>query len=423
LMAVLYGAVRMTRGAYTVKSACSGKVRFLEIWSSWNLAMCCVLVVGFLTKIAVSYYSRGSLVLFYAGGLAGLVGVRLLVLHVVSRGIRESWLTTSRVLMIGTAGSIQDFIRRYDLTGGGFRVVETLLLPETSRTEDGGAAMVSQRTERAAVLDAAIDRIRAHRVEDVFLVVPWSDHVVIDQAADAFLNVPARLHLGAERVMDRFADIEISRTGPVASLQLARPAMAPWEVFMKRAMDVGVSLTALVALAPVFMIVAVLVKRDSPGKVFFRQRRYGFNQEQFEIIKFRSMTTTEDGDDVRQVKRNDMRVTAVGKWLRRTNLDELPQLINVLKGEMSIVGPRPHAIIHNREFEQKIARYARRHNVKPGITGWAQVNGFRGETDTDAKMRARVKCDLYYIDNWSLSFDVYIIFKTLFSLRAYRNAH
>jgi Undecaprenyl-phosphate glucose phosphotransferase len=418
LIAILYGTVRMARGGYGVKSASSGDIRFLEIWSAWNFAICGVLVVSFLTKITSSYYSRGALVLFYVGGLAALYAVRALVLHVVTRGIRENWLTTSRVLLIGTASSIEDFARRYDLNGDGLRIVETVLLPESA----GGAARPALHVERATALEWAVDRARAHRVEDVFLVVPWSEHKTIEQAADAFLSVPARLHLGAERILDRFAGVEISRTGPVASLELARPALGPGQVLMKRIMDAALALCALVALAPFFMILAVVVKLDSPGKVFFRQRRHGFNQEQFEIIKFRSMTTTEDGDDVKQVQRDDLRLTRAGRWLRRTNLDELPQLINVLKGEMSFVGPRPHAVIHNQEYEQKIARYARRHNVKPGITGWAQVNGFRGETDTDAKMRARVKCDLYYIDNWSLSFDAYIIFKTLFSLRAYRNA-
>ena len=414
LMAILYGTVRMARGGYDLKKACNGRIGFVQIFSTWNFAIFCVLALSFLTKITATYYSRGTLILFYAGGLGGLVVMRTAVMSVVQRGIRENWLSTSRVLLVGTADKIEDFLARYSLTEAGFHVVDTLVLPDMAEGTD--------HRERAAVLDRAVDRVRAHRVEDVFLVVPWSDTTVIEQAADAFLNVPARLHLGTERILDRFASVEIGRTGPVASLELARPALSSREILAKRAMDASLALVALVVLAPVLVVVAILIRLDSPGRVYFRQRRYGFNQEPFEIIKFRSMTTAEDGTDVRQVKAGDLRVTRVGRWLRRTNLDELPQLINVLKGEMSVVGPRPHAIIHNQEFEQKIARYARRHNVKPGITGWAQVNGFRGETDTDAKMRARVKCDLYYIDNWSLSFDAYIIFKTLFSLRAYRNA-
>ncbi len=376
--------------------------------------MCCMLILSFLTKISGSYYSRGALVLFYLGGLAGLIAMRHIVVAVVKRGVAEGWLSTGRALLIGTPQRIEEFVARYDLRGGGLRIVDTVFLHDTAGT--AGLA------DRSTIFNRALEQVREHRVEDVFLVVPWSDHDLIEQAADAFLNVPSRLHLGTERILDRFADVEISRTGPVAGLELGRPALESRQIFVKRAVDASLALVALVVLSPVFMILAAIVKLDSPGKVFFRQKRYGFNQEQFEIIKFRSMTTTEDGNDVVQVKRNDKRVTRSGQWLRRMNLDELPQLLNVLRGEMSIVGPRPHAIIHNREFEQKIARYARRHNVKPGITGWAQVNGFRGETDTDAKMRARVKCDLYYIDNWSLSFDLYIILKTLFSVRAYRNA-
>ena len=414
VMAMMYGTVRMARGGYDVKSACSGEIGFLQVLSAWNFAMCCVLILSFLTKITSSYYSRGSLVLFYAGGLAGLIAMRYLVIAVVKRGVKEGWLSTSRALLIGTSQRIEDFLGRYDLRGGGLQIVDTIYLPE--------AAVQPGQCDRASVLNRAVEQVREHRVEDVFLVVPWSDQVLIEQAADAFLNVPSRLHLGTERILDRYADVEISRTGPVSGLELARPALGPRQLLMKRAMDASLALMALVLLSPLFMILAAIVKLDSPGKVFFRQKRYGFNQEQFEIIKFRSMTTAEDGNEVVQAKRNDKRITRSGHWLRRTNLDELPQLINVLRGEMSIVGPRPHAIIHNREYGLKIARYARRHNVKPGITGWAQVNGFRGETDTDAKMRARVKCDLYYIDNWSLSFDLYIILKTLFSLRAYRNA-
>jgi lipopolysaccharide/colanic/teichoic acid biosynthesis glycosyltransferase len=165
-----------------------------------------------------------------------------------------------------------------------------------------------------------------------------------------------------------------------------------------------------------------MIRLDSPGPVFFLQRRYGFNQQMFRIFKFRTMTTLDDGDVIRQARRNDRRVTRMGRWLRRWNIDELPQLINVMRGEMSLVGPRPHALSHDREFEQRVALYARRHNVKPGITGWAQVNGLRGEIDSDDKIRHRVEYDLYYIDNWSLLFDLKILLYTVFSRSAYRNA-
>ena len=167
----------------------------------------------------------------------------------------------------------------------------------------------------------------------------------------------------------------------------------------------------------------MLVKLDSPGPIFFRQRRYGFNQKAFRIIKFRTMVTLDDGGVVQQATQGDPRVTRVGRWLRALNLDELPQLINVVRGEMSLVGPRPHALSHNREYEHIIARYARRHNVKPGITGWAQVHGIRGETDTPDKMQKRVEYDLFYIENWSLARDFIILVWTVISPTAYRNAH
>jgi lipopolysaccharide/colanic/teichoic acid biosynthesis glycosyltransferase len=157
--------------------------------------------------------------------------------------------------------------------------------------------------------------------------------------------------------------------------------------------------------------------------VFFVQRRYGFNQKPFRIIKFRTMSSLDDGPVVPQAVRNDPRLTRIGRWLRRWNIDEIPQLINVLAGDMSLVGPRPHALSHDREYERRISLYARRHNVKPGITGWAQINGFRGVTDTEDKMRKRVEYDLFYIDNWSLWLDLKIIARTVLSRTAYRNAY
>jgi exopolysaccharide biosynthesis polyprenyl glycosylphosphotransferase len=216
--------------------------------------------------------------------------------------------------------------------------------------------------------------------------------------------------------------VRISKLGPMASLQLTRVPLSSLEVLQKRVLDIVASAAGLIVLSPLMLVAAILIRLESPGPIFFRQRRYGFNQEPFRIIKFRTMTTLDDGDVVPQATANDRRITRVGRWLRRWNIDELPRLINVLKGDMSLVGPRPHALSHNREYERKISLYARRHNVRPGITGWAQVNGFRGETATDEKMRQRVDYDLYYIDNWSVWLDLRILLLTMFSPHAYRNA-
>jgi len=197
--------------------------------------------------------------------------------------------------------------------------------------------------------------------------------------------------------------------------------MGHWGRAAKRLVDFIGAFIGLVLLSPLFLVVALLIRLDSSGPALFRQNRYGFNQQPFRIWKFRTMRTQDDGPVVQQASREDARVTRVGRYLRKLNIDELPQLINVLAGQMSLVGPRPHAIAHNRFYEGKIDLYARRHNVLPGITGWAQVNGLRGATD-DAAMEKRVEYDLYYLDNWSLSFDLAILFLTIFSKRSYRNA-
>jgi exopolysaccharide biosynthesis polyprenyl glycosylphosphotransferase len=191
----------------------------------------------------------------------------------------------------------------------------------------------------------------------------------------------------------------------------------------KRLFDLVCSALGLLALTPLFILVAILVKLDSPGPVFFVQRRYGFNQQPFRIIKFRTMRAFDDGAVVTQATRDDPRLTRIGRWLRRWNIDEIPQLFNVLAGDMSLVGPRPHALSHDHEFERRISLYARRHNVKPGITGWAQINGFRGEIDNEEKLAKRVEYDLFYIDNWSPWLDLKIIARTVLSPKAYRNAY
>jgi putative colanic acid biosynthesis UDP-glucose lipid carrier transferase len=196
-----------------------------------------------------------------------------------------------------------------------------------------------------------------------------------------------------------------------------------WRRVVKRVEDVILGTVFLLLCAVPMLIIAAAIKLTSPGPVFFRQKRHGENGREFDVLKFRSMTVMENGSAVVQARKGDARITPVGAFIRRTSLDELPQFINVIMGDMSLVGPRPHAIAHNEIYKQKILEYMRRHKVKPGITGWAQVNGLRGETDTLDKMVARVEHDLEYIRRWSLWFDIKIVFLTVFGRKVRQNAY
>jgi putative colanic acid biosynthesis UDP-glucose lipid carrier transferase len=195
------------------------------------------------------------------------------------------------------------------------------------------------------------------------------------------------------------------------------------DAVLKRVTDVVLASLALLALAPVMILLAIAVKLTSAGPVLFRQRRYGLHGEEIMVYKFRSMTVCEDGAVVNQATREDRRVTPLGRILRSTSLDELPQLLNVLEGKMSVVGPRPHAVAHNELYRKLINGYMIRHKVRPGITGLAQVNGLRGETETVEKMRERVRFDLEYLSHWSPWLDVKIIFKTLWVIARDQNAY
>ena len=205
-----------------------------------------------------------------------------------------------------------------------------------------------------------------------------------------------------------------SRLGSLCLLQVQPMPIRGWGYVLKAIFDYVAATACLLLFAPLMLLIAVAIKVDTRGPVFFRQRRHGFNHRIIDVFKFRTMTVTENGDRVDQARKNDPRVTRVGRLLRRTSLDELPQLFNVLRGEMSLVGPRPHALTHNQHYRERLDRYASRHCVKPGMTGWAQINGLRGPTEDLEKMRLRVHMDLYYIKNWSLWLDLKIIAATPF---------
>jgi Undecaprenyl-phosphate glucose phosphotransferase len=418
LSAIIFVMPNLFRGEYVLSNFFSFRPHLRRSIRLWNGTIICLLAVGFLAQIS-GVYSRGWMVLHYGFTICALLAVRYLFVRAAVLGSRSGLISAQRIFLFGTGRHIDDFIARYQPRTFGVNVVGCHFL--TPVAADAPEAV--RRETLARDLDAAIASARILEPDAIFLVVPWSDTDTIDRCAEALLQLPAEIHLGAEHILDRFEHVRLSTFGTMASLQLTRMPLSRLELIEKRAFDVVVASAALLLLTPVLIVAAILIKLDSPGPVFFLQHRFGFNRKPFRIIKFRTMRALEDGPVISQAKKNDPRVTKVGTWLRRWNIDELPQLFNVIKGDMSLVGPRPHALSHDRAYERRIALYARRHNVKPGITGWAQIHGFRGETDTDDKMRHRVEYDLYYIDNRSLWLDLRILVRTMISPASYKNAY
>jgi polysaccharide biosynthesis protein PslA len=387
-------------------------------WRHWNVSWLCLLVLAFLAKVSV-VYSRGWFVLFYVSTLAVLFLLRYLVVQLVLHANRSGLLSAQRAFLVGTGQQIGAFVQRYETWKIGINVVGCRFL--TPLPADASAETRRQTLDRD--LAEAVESARYLEPDAIYLLLPWSDTPLITRCAEMFLALPVEIHLGPEQILHRFGTTQLSKRGPMSSLQLTRLPLSWFEVLQKRLFDLLSAGVALALLTPFLLVVMALIKLDSAGPVFFLQRRYGFNQREFRIVKFRTMTTLDDGAEIRQAVRDDPRITRIGRWLRRWNIDEIPQLFNVLAGDMSLVGPRPHALTHNHDYERKISLYARRHNVKPGITGWAQIHGFRGETNTDDKMRQRVEHDLYYIDNWSIWLDLRILIQTVLSPTAYRNAY
>jgi Undecaprenyl-phosphate glucose phosphotransferase len=418
LAASIFAISNMFRGEYRLPNFFSFKLHARRTIQLWNVTLICLLMIGFLAQTTVAY-SRGWIVLFYIVTLASLIVLRFLIVRLTALARRSGLVSAQRIFLIGTGAHVGAFVNGYEPWTLGIDVVGCRFLTPV-------AATASAEVRRGALdrdLAEAVASVRSLEPDAIFLQLPWSATDIIDRCAETFLALPVEIHLGPEQILQKFEDVELSKLGPLASLRITRRPLSLAEVAQKRLFDLVFAAIALVALTPLIILVAFLIGLEGAGPVFFLQRRYGFNQQPFRIIKFRTMCTLDDGTVVPQVKRDDPRLTRLGRWLRRWNIDELPQLFNVLKGDMSLVGPRPHALSHDREFERRISLYARRHNVKPGITGWAQINGFRGQTDTEEKLRKRVEHDLFYIDNWSLWLDLKIIARTVLSPAAYQNAY
>lgn len=274
-------------------------------------------------------------------------------------------------------------------------------------------------------LDDLVQACQEGRIDRIVIALPQIAERRMNDIARKFEDLSVNLHIVTHLAADFFSGArshQVSQLGAVGLLDIKTKRHAGWAPVIKRLEDITIGSIVALVVAPFVPLIALAIKLDSPGPVLFRQRRRGRNQRVFEVLKFRTMSVMEDGADVRQATKHDPRVTKVGRFLRRTSLDELPQLWNVLYGDMSLVGPRPHAMVHDQKFGEMLESYANRHQMKPGVTGQAQVCGYRGETTTPESVEARVNHDLAYIRNWSLWLDIKIIFATVWAVIEGTNA-
>jgi Undecaprenyl-phosphate glucose phosphotransferase len=424
LAAVFVGSAAFARD-YSIKRLLDRREQLRSIFWRWSIACSLFVCALFLTQ-ATDFYSRGTIIVQYVTGLIAAFSIRFLIIAFVSRGLQSGYLAGNNVIVIGEAPLVHHILRRLRSDRRGTRIVEvfplaspTLAVALDPLMRDPG--MVADET--AEVLARANKLARRVTIDDIVLCLPWSENERIRAFMEGLAVIPAATHLAPDHNWSWTRHPVLARVGTTHTIRLTRAPLTLKDRTLKRAFDIAAASAMLVAATPFLLLIAVLIKLDSRGPVLFRQRRHGFNQSEFRVFKFRTMTTLDDGPVVRQATRHDTRITRVGRYLRRFNLDEVPQLINVVLGQMSLVGPRPHALTHNSQYEEQIRLYARRHNVKPGITGWAQVNGLRGETRTVHDMQRRVEHDFHYIDNWSLFFDIKILLLTVFSPKTYRNAY
>jgi Undecaprenyl-phosphate glucose phosphotransferase len=397
------------KGGYAPSRYAERPGQFARAFPLWNLTALAALALGVATR-AIGEFPRFGLAMFYLLGLAALVVTRRALAGALASMHARGLAVPRRIAVVGFEPDIEALELRGDTVIDGAQCVCGFALREAESffSED---------------LALAVAAIRLHRADDVFVALPWSRPELIESCLSALTKLPIEVHLGLGPPLRACGRSELVQVGPLAGLTLMQRPLRRLQRLEKRTFDIVVAALALIVLSPFLAAVALAIRLDGPGPVLFRQKRYGLNQEPFRIFKFRTMRTMDDGRVVQQATRADDRITRVGSYLRRFSIDELPQLLNVLMGDMSIVGPRPHALAHDQFYFQKLARYAQRHNVKPGITGWAQVSGHRGEIAHASAMLARLDHDLYYIDNWSLWLDLKIMFMTVFSRTAHANAY
>src|SRR4051794_2261453 len=411
LVSTLFVLLLKIRGMYRPTELLVLRNQIRAVCLAWISVFLLLAGTVFALKIG-NEISRGTSILFAIYGLIALMLDRGLLKDLLQKGVAGSRFSKRNIILITDNSQTSDGSLTHTLSGLGFRVEESFVFPEPD----------TDLCHREKVVGRVIERARGSYVQEIVVGADpnrWSElrSLVADLRV---LPLPVSfIPLGTASEIFRRPSREL---GSAICVELQRGPLTSTEQAAKRCIDAIAGAVALLAVLPLLAIVAIAIKLDSPGPVLFRQQRCGFNGRCFQIFKFRTMSVIEDGPSVVQAQVADKRVTRVGKWLRRTSIDELPQLLNVLNGNMCLVGPRPHAMAHDNEFDKIVRNYAFRHRVKPGLTGWAQVNGCRGPTPTPASVERRVEYDLWYIDNWSLWLDLKILLLTPIELLRGRNA-
>lgn len=404
-------------GVYRTWRAGARSAMYGRLLLGWAVVLGVLASISYLSKTGEDF-SRLWFAYWAGIGLFGLVAMRLLgrsllkALHARGIGVR-------RVAIVGPADACEAVKKRVaNLPWVGFQVVVVCTPDSIAESGESGAH------QQLPSIEALAMSLQTHRIDEIWLTWPMREEARIREATDLLGDSVVNIRWVPDIFSFRLLNHGVTELAGMPMLDLSVTPISGINWLVKEVEDKVLASVILVLISPILLAVAAGVKLSSPGPVLFRQVRHGWDGRRIEVWKFRSMKLHEEGaGHVTQATRGDSRITSFGAFLRKTSLDELPQFFNVLQGRMSIVGPRPHAVAHNEQYKQLIPHYLLRHRMKPGITGWAQVNGLRGETDTLDKMRARVEYDLYYIEHWSVWFDLRIVAQTALKMFFDRSAY
>jgi Undecaprenyl-phosphate glucose phosphotransferase len=390
--------------------------RIRESLCAWGVACVLLLLIIFVLK-AGDVLSRDAMLTFFATGLMAVMLVRGLLAPTIVQMIRRAAFARRGAVVITEMRDPSLPAVLASLRSAGYVSPITVLIDASGSSERWAE-------ERRRVLDRVAAHAKTMGAGEMFLCASGIVHERLRSLTTGLSLIPrSLLYVPDESMSQALHGRHIGDVGEHVTIEIQREPLSRAEQIAKRIIDVTGASFLLIALLPAFALTALAIKMDSPGPILFRQARRGLGGRPFDILKFRTMHVTENGPEIRQARRNDIRVTRVGRLLRRTSLDELPQLINVVRGEMSLVGPRPHAVAHDEEFAKVVENYEIRQHVKPGMTGWAQIAGLRGETPSPAAMAKRIEADLWYARNASLWLDIQILLRTAIVLFVDRNVY